>query len=85
MVPLEAGQQWAELPKCLVVTGGQATGTTALMTLKENVQKLKKKNKKPGISVTVPDICVYLIKCVCETCPLLLNNPQVGESGEQIC
>ena len=39
MVPLKAGQQWAELPKCLVVMGGQETGTTALMTLKENVQK----------------------------------------------
>lgn len=43
------------------------------------------KKKKTGISVTVPDISVCLIKYICETCPLLLNNPQVGESGEQIC
>ena len=33
--------------------GGQATGTTALMTLKENIQKSKKKNLE---FVTVPDI-----------------------------
>ena len=45
----------------------------------------KKKQKTPGISVTVPDISVCLIKYICKTHPLLLNNPQVGESGEQIC